>query len=323
MLPTKPFHSMENLYSGEDLEDGEVALCFLSSIVAGRVTPEEYEDVAYYTLLCIDNVIETMQYPFKHTELTAKSRRSVGVGITNLAHYLASNFATYDSDYGKRLIHEHSEMHYFNLLKGSLRLAKEKGNAEWMDKTKWGEGWLPIDTYSKAVDTITNFELKCDWETLRKEVIEQGGIRNSVLMAVAPNESSSLLSDTTNSLYPIRDLKLFKQSQKGNVLFIAPDADKLKGMYQSAWDINSPHIADLYSIATKFADQGISCDSWVNLTEGVSSDSVTRDHVKYILKCAKQGVKSLYYLNSRTKQSGTIAEEFGELKDIGCESCDV
>ena len=323
MLPTKPFHSMENLYSGKDLDDGEVALCFLSSIVAGRVTPEEYEDVAYYTLLCIDNVIETMQYPFKHTELTAKARRSVGVGITNLAHYLASNFATYDSDYGKRLIHEHSERHYYNLLKGSLRLAKEKGNAEWMDKTKWGEGWLPIDTYAKAVDSITDFELKCDWESLRKEIAEQGGIRNSVLVATAPNESSSLISDTTNSIYPIRDKVLFKQSQKGNVLFIAPDADKLKSLYQSAWDVESTHIADLYSIATKFSDQGISADSWANLTEGVNSDLITRDHVKFILKCAKQGVKSLYYLNSRTKQSGTIAEEFGELKDVACESCDV
>lgn len=257
-LPTKAFHNMTDLFTGENTEDQELALCFLSSIVAGRVTPEEYEDVAYYTVLTIDNVIETMQYPFKHNEITAKARRSIGVGITNLAHYLASNFVTYSDPYGKKLIHELAERHYYWLARASLRLAKEKGNAEWMHKTKWPEGWLPIDTYAKAVDDIGNFKLKMDWEGLRQDIIAQGGIRNSVLAAIAPNESSSLVSNTTNSVYPVRDTIVYKQSQKGNVLFIVPDYDKLKDIYQSAWDTPDKDMAEAYGLLTKFLDQGAS-----------------------------------------------------------------
>lgn len=316
-LPTKPFSSLENLYSGENIEDGEVALCFLSSIVAGRVKKEEYEDVAYITALLIDNVIETMEYPFKHTELTAKARRSIGVGITNLAHYLANSHFSYSSVEGKKLIHDHAEMHYYYMLKASLRLAKEKGNAKWINKTKWSEGWLPIDTYSKDLDAVGEFELNFDWETLRSDIIEQGGIRNSVLCAVAPCESSSVVSDTSNSVYPIRDLKLFKQSQKGNVLFIAPDAEKLKNHYDIAWDLSSKDTAELYGLVTKFTDQGISADNWVDVSDG---ELDWKDQFKYILMCAKLGVKSIYYLNSKTKSSNATVEILDE-DGSECEAC--
>lgn len=319
-LPTKPFHSVANLYSGEDINDGEVALCFLSAIVAGRVKPEEYEDVAYYTVLTIDNVIDTMKYPFKHTEITAKARRSIGVGITNLAHYLASNMVSYSSEKGKQMMHELAELHYYSLAKASLRLGKEKGNAEWMDKTKWPEGWLPIDTYAKNLDSVADFENKCDWETLRKDIIENGGIRNSVLVAHMPCESSSVVSNTVNGLYPIRDLALFKQSQKGNVSFIAPDADKLKLFYDYAYEMEKEPVADTYAIFSKFTDQGISADEYENLTKEMSSEERTKRSVKFILRCAKNGVKSIYYLNSKTKSSNTIAQDVEE-DESGCESC--
>lgn len=317
-LPTKAFHSTMDLYTGDNLDDQELALCFLSSIVAGRVKPEEYEDVAYYTVLTIDNVIETMEYPFKHNELTAKARRSIGVGITNLAHYLASNFANYSDPYGKKLIHELAERHYYWLARASLRLGKEKGNAEWMHKTKWPEGWLPIDTYSKAVDSIGDFPLQFDWEELRKDIIDNGGIRNSVLMAIAPNESSSLVSNTTNSVYPVRDTMTYKQSQKGNVLFIVPDYEKLKTVYQSAWDTPPKDMAEAYGILTKFADQGMSCDEFLDYSKMEGGRISIKEQMKFVLLFAKYGGKSLYYMNSKTKSAESLAQE--DLAD-GCAAC--
>lgn len=317
-LPTKAFQKMSDLDTGENTDTQELALCFLSSIVAGRVTPDEYEDVAYYTVLTIDNVIETMDYPFKHNEITAKARRSIGVGITNLAHYLASNFVTYSDLYGQQLIHELAERHYFWLARASLRLAKEKGNAEWMNKTKWPQGWLPIDTYAPAVDMIGDFALKHDWEALRADIIEQGGIRNSVLMAIAPNESSSLVSNTTNSVYPVRDTIMYKQSQKGNVLFIVPDYDKLKAMYQSAWDTPALDMAKGYGLLTKFADQGLSADEWIDYSRMPDGRLSIKAEMQFILACAKYGVKSLYYLNSRTSSGATLAQEDA---DASCEAC--
>ena len=81
--------------------------------------------------------------------------------------------------------------------KASLRLAKERGVCEWINKTKYPEGWLPIDTANKTIDTEVNQPLLLDWESLRKEIIEVGGLRNSVLEAFMPNESSSLATGGT------------------------------------------------------------------------------------------------------------------------------
>lgn len=77
------------MYSEES--EGEIALCSLAAIVVSNVKDYEYEQVAYYALKMVDNVIEMMDYPFKSLERTAKARRSAGVGITGLAHYLAKH----------------------------------------------------------------------------------------------------------------------------------------------------------------------------------------------------------------------------------------
>ena len=63
MLPTKSFDGVQDLYKWHS--DGEIALCHLMAICAGRVSEEEYEDVAYYTLLMADNAISIMDYPFE------------------------------------------------------------------------------------------------------------------------------------------------------------------------------------------------------------------------------------------------------------------
>lgn len=186
-LPTKPFPNMMDLYT-EDSE-GEIGLCSLASIVVGRVSDEEYEDIAYITTKMIDNTIDIMDYPFPSLKGTAQKRRSIGVGITNLAHLLASKGLSYSSKEGKELMHDVAETHAYWMYMASLKLAKERGPAEWMSKSKYKDGWLPIDTYNKRVDGLGDFDLKHDWESLRKEMIDVGGIRNSTVLAFMPVES--------------------------------------------------------------------------------------------------------------------------------------
>jgi ribonucleoside-diphosphate reductase alpha chain len=191
-----------------------------------------------------------------------------------------------------------------------------------MNKTKWPQGWLPIDTYAKAVDDIGDFPLQFDWESLRQGIIEQGGIRNSVLTAIAPNESSSLVSNTTNSVYPVRDTIMYKQSQKGNVLFIVPEYEKLKTVYQSAWDVPAKDIAEMYGLLTKFMDQGISCDEWLDYSKMEGGRLSIKAQMQFILTFAKLGGKSLYYLNSKTKSGESLAQEDSANEDDdGCEAC--
>lgn len=298
-LPTKGYNSVAELY--EYGESGEIGLCSLGAIVAGNTTHEEWEDVAYYTVLMIDNVIELMDYPFKQLEYTAKARRSIGVGITNLAYDMANRGLKYSSVSGKRYIHKLAEMHSYYLHKASLRLAKERGVCDWIHKTKYPDGWLPIDTANKVIDTIVDQPLLCDWESLRKDIIANGGIRNSVLEAFMPNESSSVATGGTNSIYPIRSLKVIKTSGTNKNLFIAPKAEEMKWDYELAWDIPTKDMLEVYAIIQKFTGQAISADLYITYNSSVGEKSVgAKELLTQFLTFTKLGVKCRYYVNSST-----------------------
>lgn len=272
-----------------------------------------------------------MEYPFPQVENTAKGRRSVGIGITNLAHALAKEGLSYSTIEGKNYMHRLAEMHSYYLHKASLRLAKEKGVCSLMDRSKYPDGWLPIDTYNKNVDGVHNQELRFDWESLRSEIIKNGGIRNSVLEATPPAESSSQASETTNSLYPIREYYTTKRSGNTVNIFAAPDIDKpdVKKYYELAYNVPTKDIIDCYAIFQKFHGQGISADLYTNfsLYEGDKVPlSVMMNDYFY---CTKMGLKSLYYQNSKggIKEGSNIEEDVvTKMPDVieedeGCDAC--
>jgi len=149
-------------------------------------------------------------YELPHVGLTAKSRISAGVGLVGVAHHMAKNHVSYTTPEGKDFVHRMAERHYYFLLEASLKLGKELGNAPWMDKTKWVDGYTPLDTYNKNVDEIAIPKLVYDWEDLSNRVKDNGGIRNSVLVAHMPAESSSKANGMPNGIYPIRDFTLVK-----------------------------------------------------------------------------------------------------------------
>lgn len=286
--------------------------------MAGRTTPEEYEDVAYYTALMIDNVIDLMEYTFPSLEFTAKARRSIGVGVTNLAYHMAKNGVSYSTQQGRDFIHKHAEMHSYYLHKASLRLAKEKGVCDWIDKTLYPQGWLPIDTYNKEVDGIVTIGLQFDWESLRQEIVSNGGIRHSVLEAIMPVESSSQLTNTTNSIYPIRALKIVKQSGNNKNLLVAPEAETLADKYDIAWDLDTKDLVNTYAIFQKFTGQAISGDIYIKFDD-VDRKVPIKKLLQDFLYMVKMGMKTRYYLNSAAGYTAKRKEP-ETIEDRGCSS---
>jgi ribonucleoside-diphosphate reductase alpha chain len=209
------------------------------------------------------------------------------------------------------------------LINASLKLGQELGNAPWMHKTSWPTGWLPIDTYERRVDQIVTVENKRDWESLRKSIIENGGIRNSVVHALMPGESSSLSSGTTNGPYPIREISIMKTNDTGVNYWVAPEGTKLKKYYQSAWDIPSLDMIKFYAIWQKWTDQAISSDLYVNIkgSDKISSSTMITDYLDIV----KYGLKTRYYINSNTSNGVDLTTEENAVNDLDengeCESC--
>jgi len=307
-LATQPYYSMMDLYSAEDHGRGEIALCTLAGMNVDNINDDKtYETAAYYALLMIDRCIHLAEYAFPHLEMTAKSRLNAGVGVIGLAHFMAKNKVKYSSQEGKQLMHELAERHYYFLLKASLKLGKELGNAPWMHKTKWADGWLPIDTHNRKVDTIVDSELKYDWETLREEVKANGGIRNTVLAAHMPSESSSKASGTTNGLYPARDLSLKKGDADNMIYWAAPEGEKLNRWYELAWDVPTMDMIDTYAIFQKFTDQGISGDEFRRILGDEKVGS--KEMITNFLYMTKMGLKTRYYVNTKTTDGTSLDTE--------------
>lgn len=294
-----------NLVEGIDIkriikkeQTSEVALCSLAAIVVPNIkSDEEYRSACYYALKMIMKCIHMSEYALPHIGYTAKQRMSAGVGIVGLAYHLAKLGLKYNTKEGYEEIHKVAEKHSYFLIEQSLKIAKETQVAPWIHKTKWPKGWLPIDTYKRNVDNITNTPLQYDWEGLRKEIIANGGIAHSSLVAHMPTESSSKPVGVPNGLYPIRELSIKKSDQTNLIDWVAVDSDILKDKYQSAWSIPSEDLIKVYAIFQKFADQAISADLYKDRSKdiNVSDSSMVSEYLDMI----RYGMKTRYYQNSQ------------------------
>lgn len=293
-IPTKGYNLITELYEPKQKEEfGEVGLCSLAGLVIQNIEDDdEYFNCAYYALRCIHHAIHNSNYVFNSVADTAKSRNSAGVGIVGLAHYLAKRGLKYDTLDGLNEIHKVSERHYYMLVKASLEMSKEFGVAEYIDKTKWVDGWLPINTYNRNTDKLHNSALKYDWENLRDEIKRNGGIHNSVLVAHMPAESSSLSSGTTNGIYPIRRKTLIKNSGTDSLRYVVPD-DELD--YQNAYDISVSDMKKVYAIVQKFTDQAISADEFLSMKSG--KKVTTNELLQNFFVDVNYGNKTRYYVN--------------------------
>jgi ribonucleoside-diphosphate reductase alpha chain len=292
----------------------EVSLCSLAAQVVCNIhTDEAYERSSYYALKMIDKCIHLSDYPLPHIEYTAKSRLNAGLGVLGVATYMARKGLKYSSQEGRNEIHRLAERHSYFAIKASLKLGQEKGNAPWIHKTKWPQGWLPIDTYKKAVDKLAAPIYQYDWEQLRKDIVANGGIHNSSVVNHMPTESSSKASGVNNGWYPSRSLSM-KKSDESNVLdWVAVDNDILADQYENAYEIPTLRMIDVYAIIQKFTDESISADLYRDRSTPDKVEIPTSEITEEYLYMVKHGIKTRYYQNSLTTEGqakeATVKEE--------------
>ena len=280
----------------------EVALCSLAALVITNIkNDEEYEKAMYYALLMIDICIHKSHYELPHIGHTAKARMAAAVGIMDLAHHMARKKLKYSTQAGKEEIHRVAERHMYFAIKCSLRLGKELGNAPWIHRTKYADGWTPMDTYQKSIDQIVQVPLQYDWVELSAEVKANKGIRNSSLVAYMPGESSSKASGTANSLYPVRELTIMKTDGNLTTFWAAPNSDKLGRFYEPAWSIPTKDMIEVYGIFQKFCDQAISADLYRKI-EG-SEKITTQEMLNDYFHMMRVGMKTRYYHNTHTARA--------------------
>ena len=299
-LPTKPLQNADD-------PDGEIALCTLSAINWGMINdPSDFEKPCTLAVRALDALLDYQEYPMAAAQISTMNRRPLGIGIINLAYFLAKRGLKYD-DEALSVIDEYAEAWSYYLIKASADLAEEKGACPKSDETKYHHGLLPIDTYKKEVDGLVPHKERMPWKKLRKQ-IQETGIRNSTLMALMPAETSAQISNSTNCIEPPRALVSYKGSKDGVMAQVVPGYHHLKNKYDLLWDQKSPEgYLKVCAVLQKYIDQGISVNTSYNpehFDEGkVPMSQLITDMVTFY----KYGGKQLYYNNTH--------DGSGEMKD--------
>ena len=302
-LPTKPLQHIDD-------PEGEIALCILSAINVGTLKDlDELQDLCNLAVRALDEVIDYQKYPVQAAEVSTKARRSLGVGYIGLAHYLAKQGCKYSDKKALTKVHELSEAFQYYLLVASNELAKEKGQCEYFDRTKYSDGILPIDTYKKELDEICSITLKYDWSALRNDIREHG-LRHSTLSAQMPSESSSIVSNATNGIEPPRGFLSVKKSKKGPLKQIVPQYTTLKNHYTLLWDMPSNEgYINIVAVMQKFFDQAISGNWSYNPTHFENNEVPMSVMLQDMLTTYKYGWKTSYYQNTYDFKSDPNEEE--------------
>ncbi|MDP8185138.1 class 1a ribonucleoside-diphosphate reductase subunit alpha [Phocoenobacter skyensis] len=292
-LPTKPLAHFHD-------EEGEIALCTLSAFNLGKIEHlDELEDLADLAVRSLDALLDYQDYPVIAARNSSLDRRPLGIGVINYAYYLAKNGVCYSNGSGNDLTHRTFEAIQYYLLKASMNLAKEQGACKKFNETTYAQGILPIDTYKKTIDKLTQEPLHYDWETLRKE-IQEFGLRNSTLTALMPSETSSQISNATNGIELPRGYVSVKASKDGILKQVVPDYENLSLNYELLWDMpNNDGYLQLVGIMQKFVDQAISANTNYDPQKFTDGKVPMKQLLADLLTAYKYGLKTLYYQNTR------------------------
>lgn len=322
-LPTTPLSDIND-------PNGEISICTLSATNWGRVKdPLEFEKICMLAVRGLDELLDYQNYPVLAAQNATMARRPLGIGITNLAYWLAKNDLSYQNitPEGLAKLHEYTEAWSYYLIKASVELAKEKGACPKSNDTKYSLGILPIDTYKIDVDELAPPNYKMGWESLRQD-LKTYGIRNSTLTAIMPCETSSQTSNSTNGIEPPRSLISIKQSKDGVLKQVVPEIRKLKNKYDLLWNQKSPlGYMKICAVLQKFIDQSASVNTSYNPRHYTDEQIPMSEMLQHLLLFYRFGGKCLYYFNT-ADNAGELDVKMPELAtsesdDNTCDSCTI
>ena len=323
-LPTSPL--------SDNPDEGEISLCTLSAINWGLINePRDFKKYCDLSVRALDELLDYQSYPVRAAERGTMNRRPLGIGIINLAYFLAKRGLKYNES-AFEVVDEYAEAWSYYLIEASQQLASEKGEIPLKNHTKYADGVLPIDTYKRELDNILENKERLPWNELR-EKLKETGTRNSTLMALMPAETSAQISNSTNGIEPPRALVSYKQSKDGVMAQVVPGYHHLKNKYDLLWDQTSPDgYLKICAILQKYIDQGISVNTSYNPEHYEDNKIPMSVMMTDLVTAYKYGLKQLYYFNTfdgagemtdETTHHAYDGESSQYEDDDDCESCKI
>lgn len=307
----------------EVTSDDETAVCNLGSINLGRHVVDGKFDFGKLAksvrtaIKYLDRVIDINFYPIPKAKTSNNRWRPVGLGIMGLQDVFFKLGMPFDTAEARKLSTEIQEEIYFNALTESNELAKQQGPHPSFAETKAAKGILQFDHWNIVPQD------KGRWDDLRKS-IQQHGLRNSLLLAIAPTATIASISGAYECTEPqvsnlfkretlsgeflqvnsylvteLRKLDLWNESirtkiklAEGSIQNIDEIPDNLKKIFRTAWELPMRALIDLAASRGAFLDQSQSLNLFME------SPNIGKLSSMYLYTW-KSGLKTSYYLRSR------------------------
>ena len=248
----------------------------------------------------LDNVIDDTYYFFKENEQVAKDIRRTGLGIMGIADTFIKMKIRYGSEESEKVSKKIFKTLRDSAYIASSDIAKEKGAFPKFDKEKYLKG----------------FHIKALPKEIRDRIAEQG-IRNAVLLTIAPTGTTSLLAGVSSGVEPVYEFEYSHNGRLGKQMVYHglygewkeshPDEDR-PDYFVGANDLTPEDHVKIQAVAQEYIDSSIS--KTVN-----APNSHTVEDVKSLYMSAyDNGLKGVTYFRDGSRMGVLQREEKKEEK---------
>lgn len=307
----------------EVTSNSETAVCNLGSINLSRYVVDgkfDFDKLAKNVALAVkqlNRVIDINFYPIPAAASSNKRWRPIGLGIMGLQDVFFQMRMPFDSAGAQELSTKIQEEIYFVALNTSCELAVKEGPHPSFPETRAARGDLQFDFWGVTPNDVPR------WDTLR-ERIKEHGLRNSLMIAIAPTATIASITGAYESVEPqvsnlfkretlsgdflqinrylVEDLQamgLWNESMRsrikmaeGSVQGIDEIPENLKLIYRTAWEVPMRSLIDMAAARGAFIDQSQSLNLFAE------SPNIGKLSSMYMYAW-KKGLKTTYYLRSR------------------------
>ncbi|MCZ7373836.1 ribonucleoside-diphosphate reductase subunit alpha [Micromonospora sp. WMMC250] len=303
--------------------DAETAVCNLGSVnlaahlVDGDIDWERLRATVRTAVTFLDRVIDINYYPTTQAAASNPRWRPVGLGLMGLQDVFFALRLPFDSPAARELSTRVSEELYLTALETSADLARQYGAHPTYPQTRAARGQLQPDLWGVEGTQTAR------WDALRERVAAHG-LRNSLLVAVAPTATIASIAGCYECIEPqvsnlfkretlsgeflqvntalVRELKArglwtdrirsaIKRAE-GSVQDIAELPAGVRELFRTAWELPQRALIDLAAARAPFIDQSQSLNLFL------AAPTIGKLSSMY-LYAWKAGLKTTYYLRSR------------------------
>lgn len=248
----------------------------------------------------LDNVIDDTHYFFKENEKVAKDIRRTGLGIMGIADTFIKMKVRYGSEESEKISKKIFETLRDSAYSASADIAKEKGSFPKYER----------DQYQKG------YHIKALPKEIREKIYKQG-IRNAVLLTIAPTGTTSLIAGVSSGVEPVYEFEYSHNGRLGKQMVYhglygewkaAHPDEKRPDYFVGANDLTPEDHVKIQAIAQEYIDSSIS------KTVNAPNEHTVEDVKRLYMLSYDMGLKGVTYFRDGSRMGVLQREEKKEEK---------